>query len=177
MEHNTTRTVALLGSHNPLHHSPYELEFARVVGAHLAQQGAVVATGTVSGFPLWASLGAREEGGVTLGFSPGSSKYEHEHHFRLSSDNLSSIIYTGFGLLGRDLIMVRSADIIVVFLGDERAGHEIALARELQKPVLVVTFQKTKESAQELLGDFYDYVECFDSQESILKRLQELITH
>lgn len=168
-------TVALLDSHQGINHSLHQLEFARVVGSHLARLGAVVATGGTSGFPLWGALGAEEVGGVTLGFSPGSNSYEHEQHFRLPLDNLSSVVYTGFGYLGRDLIMIRSSDIIVVFLGDEKIAHELVIAKELQKPIIVVSFEKTEDEQKLLLGDIYEYAEIYSSQEELVYRLEHLL--
>lgn len=170
-----TFTVALLGTHDPIQYSSHQLEFARVLGSHLARLGAVVATGSIPGFPLWGALGAIEVGGVSIGFSPASSRYEHEEHFRLPVDNLSSVVYTGFGLLGRDLIMIRSVDMLVVFLGDEKVTHELTLAKELQKPIIVVSFDHDEEKRRHLLGELYDYVEIHDSQESLHARLKSLI--
>lgn len=172
----TRKTVTVLGKYNPLNYSLHEFEFARLVGAEIAKRGGVVVTDTVSGFSSWAGLGAEEQGGISIGFSPASNKYEHENQYRLSLENVSSVVYTGFGYLGRDLLMVRSSDCVIVFLGNEKIGHEGLLARELQKPLIVVTFDKTNEEIQELLGTLYDYAELYSSQKELIAKIEHLLS-
>jgi len=172
----TQKTVAVLGKYNPLNYSLYEFEFARLVGAHIGQRGGVIATDTGSGFSAWASLGSSEVQGMTIGFSPASSRYEHENHYRLSLEHVSSVVYTGFGYLGRDLLMVRSSDAVLVFLGNEKIGHEGLLAKELQKPLIVITLGKEDEIVKGLLGDLYDYAEKYSSQKEVLKRIETMFS-
>lgn len=169
------KTVTVLGKYDPLNYSLHEFEFARIVGAEIAKQGGVVATDTSSGFSSWAGLGAQELGGLTLGFSPASNKYEHENQYRLSLENVSSVVYTGFGYLGRDLLMIRSSDCVIVFLGNEKIGHEGLLARELQKPLIVVTFDKGEDEVRDLLGALYDYAELYSSQNELVDRIHHLL--
>ncbi len=176
MSHKTY-TIAILGNHNPLNYSMHHLESARVVGSHTARLGAIVATDTHSSFGIWSTLGAREVGGMTIGFSPGSNKYEHENHYRLSTENLSTIVYTGFGYLGSHLVLLRSVDYIIVFLGDEKLGHEAQLAKEIQKPLMVVSFEKTEEETKELLGALYGYAEVYTNQDDLLARIQSFVSH
>jgi predicted Rossmann-fold nucleotide-binding protein len=168
-------TVALLGPHDPIEYSSHQLESARLIGSHLARLGAVAVTGAVSGFPLWGALGAVEVGGVTLGFSPAGSKYEHENHFRQPLDYLSNIVYTGFGYLGRDIVMARSVDASVVFIGEEESSHEVFLTHELQKPIIVLRFDHPLPVVQKVLGNAFDHAEIYDTQEEVLARLEELI--
>lgn len=169
-------TVAIAGNYNSLDNTVHQLEFARILGSHIARLGGIVAIDTKSGFGMWTSLGALEVGGVGIGFSPASNKYEHENHYRLSTENLSTVVYTGFGYLGSGLVMLRSVDCVVVFLGDETVGQEIALAKELQKPLIVISLGKNEEEVQNLLGNAYEYAEIYTNQQDILIRLQSLIS-
>lgn len=166
------KTVTVLGKYDPLNYSLHEFEFARLIGAEIGRLGGIVASDTNSGFSSWAGLGAQEVGGVAIGFSPASSKYEHENHYRLSLENVSSVVYTGFGYLGRDLLMIRSSDCILLFLGNEKIGHEGILARELQKPLIVVTFDKTEDEVRELLGGVYEYAELYNSQKDLTEKIR-----
>lgn len=170
------KTVTVLGKYDPLNYSLHQFEFARLIGAEIARLGGVIASDTSSGFSSWAGLGAKEVGGVSLGFSPATNKYEHENHYRLSLENVSSVVYTGFGYLGRDLLMVRSSDCVIVFLGNEKIGHEGLLARELQKPLIVVTFDKTDEEIRDLLGALYEYAELYSSQKDLSEKIHHLFS-
>ncbi len=168
------KTVAVLGKYDPTNYSLHELEFARLIGAEIGRLGGIVASDTSSGFSSWAGLGAGEVGAVAVGFSPASNKYEHENHYRLSLENISSVVYTGFGYLGRDLLMIRSSDYILVFLGNEKIGHEGILAKELQKPLIVITFDKSEDEIRELLGSVYEYAELYSSQYDLVEKIRHM---
>ena len=82
---------------------------ARLLGREIARSGAVLVTGATTGFPLWTAMGAKEAGGVSIGFSPAASEREHVEVFRLPIDYMDLVIYTGFGYAGRDIILTRSS--------------------------------------------------------------------
>lgn len=105
------------------------------LGRQIARQGAILVTGATTGFPLWAAMGAKEEGGFTLGFSPASSEKEHVETYNLPVEYMDVIVYTGFGFPGRDLILTRSSD--AVFFGCGRIGtiHEFTISFEDKKPI------------------------------------------
>ena len=105
------------------------------LGRQIARHGAILVTGATTGFPLWAAMGAKEEGGFTLGFSPASSEKEHVETYNLPVEYMDVIVYTGFGFPGRDLILTRSSD--AVFFGCGRIGtiHEFTISFEDKKPM------------------------------------------
>lgn len=105
------------------------------LGREIAKHKAVLVNGATTGFPLWAAMGAKQEGGFTLGFSPANTEKEHIETYNLPVEYMDVIIYTGFGYPGRDLIMTRSSD--AVFFGCGRIGtiHEFTIAFEDQKPM------------------------------------------
>lgn len=114
------------------------LDIAKELGREIARNGAVLVTGATTGFPLWASIGAKEENGVSVGMSPASSEKEHVEAYRLPLDYMDLIVYTGFGYAGRDLLLTRSSD--AVFIGCGRIGtvHEFTIAFEDNKPIGVL---------------------------------------
>lgn len=113
-------------------------DIAKELGKEIARQSAVLVTGATTGFPLWASMGAKEENGVSIGMSPASSEREHVEAYRLPLDYMDLIVYTGFGYAGRDLLLTRSSD--AVFIGCGRIGtiHEFTIAFEDNKPIGVL---------------------------------------
>ncbi|MBU0612344.1 hypothetical protein KKA39_03000 [Patescibacteria group bacterium] len=106
------------------------LEKAKELGREIARQGAVLVTGATTGFPLWAAMGAKEVGGLSIGFSPAATEKEHVEVYKLPIDYLDLIIYTGFGYPGRDLLLTRSTDAVICGCGRIGTIHEFTIAFE-----------------------------------------------
>ena len=114
------------------------LEKAKELGREIIRQGGIIVTGATTGFPLWAAMGAKEERGVSIGFSPATTEKEHIETYRLPVDYLDLIVYTGFGFPGRDLIFTRSCDAILIGCGRIGTIHEFTIAFEEGKPIGVL---------------------------------------
>lgn len=106
------------------------LDKSKELGREIARQGAILVTGATTGFPLWAAMGAKEVGGVSIGFSPASSEKEHVESFKLPIDYMDLVIYTGFGYPGRDLLLTRSVDAVICGCGRIGTIHEFTVAFE-----------------------------------------------
>jgi uncharacterized protein (TIGR00725 family) len=111
------------------------LDQAKSLGREIIKQGGVLVTGATTGFPLWSSMGAKEESGMVIGLSPASSEKEHIETYRLPLDYTDLIIYTGFGFPGRDLLFTRSCDAIILGCGRIGTIHEFTIAFEDGKPI------------------------------------------
>ena len=114
---------------------PEVLETARKLGKEIAEHDTVLLTGATSGFPLWAAKGAKEVGGFSLGFSPALSEKEHVEKYKLPTEYFDSIFYTGFGYSGRNLILARSADAVIVGCGRIGTVNEFTVAFEDKRPL------------------------------------------
>lgn len=114
------------------------LEMAKELGRQIAKQGAVLTTGATTGFPLWAAMGAKEAGGISIGLSPASTEREHAEVYRLPLDYFDVIIYTGFGYSGRNLMLTRASDAVLVGCGRVGTINEFTIAFEDHKPVGVL---------------------------------------
>lgn len=111
------------------------LEKAKELGREIVRQGAVLVTGATTGFPFWAAMGAKEAGGISVGFSPAASEKEHVDVYKLPLDYMDLIIYTGFGYPGRDLLLTRSSDAVICGCGRVGTIHEFTVAFEDNKPI------------------------------------------
>ena len=111
------------------------LDKAKELGKEIARQGAVLVTGATTGFPFWAAMGAKEEGGICVGISPAAGEREHVEVYKLPLDYMDLIIYTGFGYPGRDLLLTRSADAVICGCGRIGTIHEFTVAFEDKKPI------------------------------------------
>ena len=94
--------------------------------------------GATTGFPFWAAIGAKEEGGFCIGLSPAGSEKEHVDGYNLPLDYMDVIIYTGFGYSGRNLLLTRSADAVILGCGRWGTINEFTIALEDGKPMGVL---------------------------------------
>ena len=111
------------------------LDKAKELGREIARHGAILIIGATTGFPFWVAIGAKEEGGISLGISPAANEREHVEVYKLPLDYMDLIIYTGFGYSGRDLLLTRSADAVICGCGRIGTIHEFAVAFEDNKPI------------------------------------------
>lgn len=110
-------------------------EKGKALGREIVRQGCILTTGATTGMPLFAAVGAKEEGGLSIGFSPASTEREHLETYRLPLDYMDIVVYTGFGFPGRDLLLTRSSDAVVLGCGRVGTIHEFTIAYEDKKPV------------------------------------------
>lgn len=127
--------ICVSGSADTSFFGPETLEKAKELGREIARQGAVLVTGATTGFPFWAAMGAKEEGGISIGFSPAATEKEHVEVYKLPIDFMDLIVYTGFGYPGRDLLLTRSSDAVMFGCGRIGTFHEFTIAFEDYKPI------------------------------------------
>ncbi len=113
-------------------------EKAEELGKEVISQGAVLINGATTGFPCWAAKGAKKAGGIVVGVSPASSEKEHLEKYQLPIDYQDLIIYTGFGYSGRNLLLTRASDAVIVGCGRLGTLNEFTIAFEDNKPIGVL---------------------------------------
>ena len=111
----------------------------RRLGRAIAQQGCCLLTGACPGLPHEAVLGAKELQGHVVGISAGVNLKEHVETFMSPYKEYDVLIYTGLGLMGRELINIRSSDIVVVTGGRCGTLGEFAIAYEERKLIGVLS--------------------------------------
>jgi len=117
---------------------PEASEHAYNLGRAIAEHDCIVVTGACPGLPYDAVRGAKDAGGLTVGVSPGHNFAEHTIKYNSPSDNFDVIIYTGSGLMGREITGVRSCDIVVVAGGRSGTLGEFAIAYDEGKLIGVL---------------------------------------
>lgn len=113
-------------------------ELAREVGREIARQGAVLVTGATTGVPHEAARGAHEAGGMVIGFSPAATIKEHVKKYRLPTDFMEITVFTGFGYSGRNLILTRASDAVIIVCGRIGTLNEFTIAFEDKKIIGVL---------------------------------------
>ncbi len=136
--HHLKYKICVSGAAETGHCAAGALEKAEAVGRAIANQGSVLLTGATTGVPYWSAKGAKAEGGIVIGLSPASSKLAHLKTYRLPLDYHDLVIYTGFDYAGRNLLLTRSADAVIVICGRMGTLNEFTIAFEDQKPIGVL---------------------------------------
>lgn len=145
-------TISVSGAAEIAHCGPTVIPIAKELGREIARQGAQLVTGATSGFPMYAAEGAKEAGGFSFGLSPAASKKEHIETYRLPLKAMDAVVYTGFGFPGRDLMLVRSSDAIVIGCGRIGTIHEFTVAWEANMPLGVMVGEwQTDEVIQNII--------------------------
>lgn len=154
-------------------------EKAKEVGREIALNGGIITTGATTGFPMYAAMGAKDECGFSIGFSPASSEQEHLQVYKLPLDYMDVVMYTGFGYSGRDLLFVRSSDAMIIGPGRVGTLNEFAVSFEDRRPIGILRGSwQTDEFLQEVITAAHRPNEfiVFDSDpRALVKRLIEMV--
>ena len=78
--------------------------------------------------PELVAQAVRKYGGLTVGISPAHSAAEHQERYGLPQQGSDVVIYTGFGYKGRNVINIRSSDIVVILRGSMGTLNEFTIA-------------------------------------------------
>ncbi len=130
-------TVGVMGSAGSEEGEPLE-ELAYALGEAIAQKEFVLITGACPGLPYECARGATNSGGLSIGISPALSLDEHVHKYHSPSDSFDVIIYTGSGLMGREVTNIRSSDMVVILGGRSGTLGEFAIAYDEGKLIGVL---------------------------------------
>jgi len=118
--------------------SPLAMEKAFILGQCIGRHDCIILTGACPGLPHQAVLGAKSEGGLILGISPGLSLDEHIVRYHSPYLEYDAIIYTGSGLMGREITSIRSCDVVVILGGRSGTLGEFAIAYDEGKLIGVL---------------------------------------
>ena len=108
------------------------------MGREIVRQKCILITGATTGVPYYAAQGANKVGGISIGFSPAASRLEHKKVYRLPLDEFDVMVYTGFDYSGRNLLMTRAADAVIIACGRMGTLNEFTIAYEDKKPIGVL---------------------------------------
>ena len=114
---------------------PEGFKLGEDIGKEIVRHDSILVNGATTGFPYWAAKGVKEEGGIVIGFSPAATEKDHIHLFNLPTDYHDVIVYTGFHYSGRNLILTRASDAVIVGPGRMGTINEFTIAFEDNKPI------------------------------------------
>jgi len=132
-----TLTVGVMGSASGLL-SPRQTQLGRELGRAIARMKFGLITGACPGLPYETCVGFREVGGFSVGISPALSEEEHIHRYHSPTDLYDMIIFTGSGLMGREVINIRSSDFVIILGGHSGTLGEFSIAYDEGKLIGIV---------------------------------------
>lgn len=116
-----------------------QMDAAHELGRQIAERGCVLITGACPGLPLAAACGAKQAGGLVIGISPALSLEEHVHKYHSPNQFHDVLVFTGSGLMGREVVNIRTADIVVFIGGRSGTLGELAIAYDEGRLIGVLT--------------------------------------
>ena len=103
---------------------------AERLAQEIAKKDVVLFTGATTGIVYVVGKTAHDAGSFHIGISPANNEHEHVEHYKLPLDACDTIIYTGFGLKGRNVVLVRSCDIVLFVAGAMGSLNEFTIAHD-----------------------------------------------
>ena len=114
-------------------------DVAYALGRAIAESDCVTITGACPGLPLEAAKGATEAGGLVIGISPGLSEWEHVNKYHSPTEYHEVLIFTGSGLMGREVVNIRTSDIVIIIGGRSGTLGEFSIAYDEGKLIGVLS--------------------------------------
>src|SRR6266446_3202776 len=103
-------------------------EKAQALGKAIASRNEILLTGATTGLVYATGKAAHDAGALHVGISPAHDEREHVEAYALPTDPCDAIIYTGFGLKGRNVVLVRSCDVVLFIAGSMGSLNEFTIA-------------------------------------------------
>jgi hypothetical protein len=114
-------------------------QIAKDLGEAIAAADCLLVTGATTGLPGMVASAFRKRGGFALGISPAENYTDHVQRYGLPDDGADVIVYTGFGYKGRNVINIRSSDIVIIVGGAIGTLNEFTIAYDEGKVIGVLT--------------------------------------
>ncbi len=112
---------------------------AEELGEAIGEQYCVLVTGACPGLPFAAARGAKRKGATVIGISPGLSLCEHAYKYESPTAYHDILIFTGSELMGREVVNIRSSDIVAFIGGSSGTLGELAIAYDEGKLIGILT--------------------------------------
>jgi len=115
--------------------SPSVRDQATLLGQAFAGRDVILLTGATTGLVYATGKAAHDAGVLHIGVSPAANELEHIERYGLPTDACDALIYTGFGLKGRNVVLVRSCDVVLFISGSIGSLNEFTIAYDEGKVI------------------------------------------
>ena len=169
--------IAVFGSGNPDTDKGL-LKIAEEVGSNIAEKGHTLISGMAKGISVYAAKGAKDVGGNTVGISPSTNRMEMGN-YNVSAKYIDTVIHTGMGDRGRNLISARACDGLIVINGSFGVLNEITVAVGENKPIVII---KNSGGVADIVKDIfkkldpgYKWISYVNNHLDAVGKLEQLI--
>ncbi len=114
-------------------------EKSETLGCAIAARDVLLLTGATTGVVYAVGRVAHDAGAFHVGISPASNEREHCEQYQLPTSACDVLIYTGFGLKGRNVVLVRSCDVVLFVAGAMGSLNEFTIAHDEGKIIGCLT--------------------------------------
>lgn len=115
------------------------IEKAQTLAQAIASRPLLLLTGATTGIVYVVGKAAHDAAVFHVGVSPAENTQEHVEKYKLPLDACDLIIYTGFGLKGRNVVLVRSCDMVLFIAGAMGSLNELTIAHDEGKVIGCLT--------------------------------------
>lgn len=136
---------------------------AEEVGEEIAKNGAAVVCGGLTGVMEAVCKGARSRGGLTIGIIPSDEKKDANPYVQIP-------IVTGMGV-GRNVMLVKTADVLIAIGGEFGTLSEIAHALNLGKTVIGLRTWKLEKAHTKPIPKLIEAKNAKDAVEKALRAI------
>jgi uncharacterized protein (TIGR00725 family) len=112
---------------------------ATALARAIVERKLLLLTGATTGLVYVVGKAAHDAGSFHLGISPAANSDEHRETYKLPIDACDLIVYTGFGLKGRNVVLVRSCDVVLFIAGAMGSLNEFTIAHDEGKIIGCLT--------------------------------------
>ena len=113
-------------------------QVAEELGEAIVDADCLLVTGATTGLPGMVARAFRKHGGFAIGISPAENYAEHVGRYGLPEDGADLFVYTGFGYKGRNVINIRTSDIVIILGGATGTLNEFTIAYDEGKIIGVL---------------------------------------
>jgi uncharacterized protein (TIGR00725 family) len=124
------------------------LGLAEELGQEIASRGAAVVCGGMMGVMEAVCRGARSKGGLTIGIIPSDDKHDANQYVQIP-------IVTGMGV-GRNVMLVKTADVVIAVGGEYGTLSEIAHALNIGKTVISLNSWQLEKATERSIPNLID---------------------
>jgi uncharacterized protein (TIGR00725 family) len=114
-------------------------EKAGALAGAIAERKLLLLTGATTGIVYVVGKAAHDAGILHVGISPAGNSPEHVDKYKLPVDACDLLVYTGFGLKGRNVVLVRSCEIVLFIAGAMGSLNEFTIAHDEGKVIGCLT--------------------------------------
>src|SRR3989344_1227728 len=131
--------VAIIGSSRYEEIDDKYKKISYEAGKAIADSGCILLTGGGAGVSEFTARGAIENGGLCIGISPADNYKNHVDVFKNPTTIFDALIFTGFGHKGRNVVLIRSCDVVVALNGGVGTLNELTIALDEGKDIGILS--------------------------------------